>query len=196
MSDIYVKPEDVAQIIKATFPSYNGKKVRVTGAESVSFSNLEWSGGSRSLYRACTIDGAPLGAAAHGHFDNPAEGKSVAIPPNCAVVQHIIFQGKDLGLQIYVRPADMPKGLAAPLELSPYESLILYATRALKSSYNGQDRYTMAKNEYRAREILKGAAYPSREQWEETKGALIAKGMLNKAGAITNEGRNAIAAIR
>jgi hypothetical protein len=32
----------------------------------------------------------------------------------------------------------------------------------------------------------------SREQWEEAKASLISKGLLNKAGAITVNGRNAL----
>jgi hypothetical protein len=193
MSDIHVKPEDVALIISATFPDYTGKKVRVTGTESVTLHNLEWSGGSRSLYRACTIDGVTLGAVAHGHIDNPAEGAKTSIALGCAIVEHITFCGRDLGLRIYVRPDDMPKNLAAPADaLAPYETLILYASRAFKSSYGGQDRYQMARADYRARDMLTKAemAYPSREQWEQTKAALIAKGFLDKRGALTIAGRN------
>jgi hypothetical protein len=34
--------------------------------------------------------------------------------------------------------------------------------------------------------------FPSREEWDASKAELIQAGYLNKAGAITNKGRNAI----
>jgi hypothetical protein len=116
---IKVKKADVARIVAATFPDYRGQKVRVRPATSESLQDLNWSGGSRSQYRACTLDGCPLGSSAEYHTYAPwdsrqVEGQSVPIPPGSVMVRHSIFCGKDTGLTITCHPDDMPKLLPAP----------------------------------------------------------------------------------
>ncbi len=191
MTTIHIEPKDVAQIIATTFPGYRGKTVKVTASETVSLYDLNWSGGSRNQYRTCTIDGQPMGSAdrfnAMAPWDNVAEGKSLPIPQGFVCVEHSIFCGKDTGLTVYVNPADMPRYLPSKPELTADERLILDATRSLKASYNGMDRYEMKRRD----------AYPkpfmSRDQWETVKAGLVAKGLLDKRGAITLAGKNAIA---
>jgi hypothetical protein len=116
---IKVKKADVARIIAATFPDYRGQKISVRPATSESLQDLNWSGGSRSQYRACTLDGRALGTSAEYHtyapWDNrQVEGQSVPIPPGSVMVRHSIFCGKDTGLTITCHPDDMPKLLPAP----------------------------------------------------------------------------------
>lgn len=110
---IKVARQDVAAIVAATFPSYKGRKFRIAAKDAVSLQDLNWSGGTRSQYRGCTLDGKSSGAAdgynARAPWDNPAEGATIPIPVGFALVEHVIFCGKDLGLRIYVNPADMPK---------------------------------------------------------------------------------------
>lgn len=116
----YVKlaKKDVLGIVKATFPDWKGRKVKARAVEKVHITGLNWSGGSRSQYRSCTIDGRPLGSMDHHNqvapWDQTAEGQSCPIPPGAVVVEHSIFCGKDSGLTIYVHPNDMPKFLPKP----------------------------------------------------------------------------------
>lgn len=118
----YVEPikvtrADVARIVDATFPDYRGRKIRVRPATHESLQDLNWSGGSRSQYRACTLDGRTLGTGdaynALAPWDNrQVEGQSVPVPPGAVMVRHTIFCGKDTGLTITCNPADMPRLLA------------------------------------------------------------------------------------
>lgn len=70
-------------------------------------------------------------------------------------------------------------------------------TCARKSSYNGRNRCQMLQDDmqHKIRSGWGGLAYlsavPTTEQWEAAKASLIAKGLLNKAGAVTVAGRNA-----
>ena len=78
-------------------------------------------------------------------------------------------------------------------------------TATRKSSYNGRDRYEMGRDElsytprgaddsYARKQIGldAGLAYPTRTQWDVAKAGLIARGLLQKNGAITPAGRNAL----
>jgi hypothetical protein len=119
MDSIAVKRADVAQVVSATFPEYRGRKIKVQAAADVMLHDLNWSGGSRSQYRTCTLEGRYIGGAdkanARAPWDNQgAEGARVPIPAGAVVVRHSMFCGKDTGLTIYVNPADMPKLLPAP----------------------------------------------------------------------------------
>jgi hypothetical protein len=60
---IELKPADVKPIINATFPDYRRKKVWLYASETVTLHDLNWSGGTRMQYRACSIDGRFVGAA-------------------------------------------------------------------------------------------------------------------------------------
>lgn len=113
MDSIKVSPRDVAAIIRATFPGYKGRKVAIRPVESVWFHDVNWSGGSRNQYRACTLDGRPTekqpDTGARAPWDNPYDGLRVPTAQGFCIVEHCMFCGKDLGLRIYVHPSDMPK---------------------------------------------------------------------------------------
>ena len=110
------KDRGIAAIVKATFPSYKRKKVYVKASESVSIQDLNWSGGTRCEYRACTLDGLELGSldrySAMAPWNNPAEGQLLPVPIGACVVRGGYFCGKESLLTIHVNPADMPKYLS------------------------------------------------------------------------------------
>jgi hypothetical protein len=111
------KDPSIAAVVRATFPTYRRKKVYIKASETVSLQDLNWSGGTRSEYHACTIDGTPTGSSdkysAYHPFDNPAEGKEIPIPTGIVVVRGGFFCGKQSALTLHVNPADMPKYLNA-----------------------------------------------------------------------------------
>jgi hypothetical protein len=112
---IKVTKQDVWAIIKATFPDYRGRKIVVKPKSSISVchADLNWSGGSRYQYRACSLSGQPTGSLDRHNASAPWEkapgSTSIQIPLRHCIVEHVIFCGKDLGLRIYVRPEDMPR---------------------------------------------------------------------------------------
>lgn len=105
----------IKAIVAATFPNYKRTKVLISAAEKATLSELNWSGGSRSEYRACTIAGEAAGSTARYNqcapWRNPAEGMEVPIPPGMILVRGGSFCGKESMLCLYVNPADMPKYL-------------------------------------------------------------------------------------
>lgn len=110
------KDATISAIVKATFPSYKRRKVYVRAAETVMLQDLNWSGGTRSEYRACTLDGGTTLGNSEKYsmihpWDNKAEGASVPIPVGSVMVRGGFFCGKESLLCIYVNPADMPKYL-------------------------------------------------------------------------------------
>ena len=195
LNAIHLDPKQAAPIIRATFPGYTGKHCKIRAQSSVTFNGLNWSGGSRSTYRACRLDGTPLESqhdmSAPPPWSNPFEGKTVDIPAGCAVVEHSYFCGKDMGLTIYAPPADVAPMLPAPVEFAPFEALVLKYTVERKSSYNGQDRFAMAVSDLSQSWRTPIQTPPTRAEWDEAKAALIARGFLNKSGAVTIAGRNA-----
>ena len=113
MNSIKVKRKEVLGIIQATFSDYSGRKIKVVVSNSCTLHDLNWGGGTRYEYRACTIDGKALGDSgkynAIAPWDNYAEGAIVPIPSGCIMVSRGCFCGHDTGLTIYVNPSDMPK---------------------------------------------------------------------------------------
>jgi hypothetical protein len=79
------------------------------------------------------------------------------------------------------------KLLPAPTALSEPERIVLWATRSFKAGYAGdpENRYHEARRETGI----------TRDDWTRGKAMAIEKGLLDKRGAITVAGRNAIADI-
>jgi hypothetical protein len=192
---IYLEPSQVPPLLRG---GYNGQKYRVQVCERVHIpcdAGLS-SGGSRDTFYALrTVDGSrvALSDSVHAPWDSARQDQDVALQPGIVVVKHTMFCGKDLGLTFYVRPEDAAPMLPAPAaDLSRVQQMVLDYTSGRKSSYNGQNRYEMARADWSHGYMKdKPESFPSVADWDAAKSDLIARGMLNKAGAITPAGRNA-----
>lgn len=102
-------------IIMATFPEYRKRQVIVKITSSTELLGLNWSGGTKRVYHACTINGQPIvekvAMDLHHPMNNPFEGKRVEIPEGVVLVEGGWFCGKDATLIVYVNPANAPKFL-------------------------------------------------------------------------------------
>ena len=107
-----IEAKKVKSIINATFPDYRKRKVFIQTADKVTFYDVNWSGGTKSEYRACTIDGRPFETRVNmggpAPWNNPYEGLTVQIPPGMVVVSGGHFCGKVATLSITINPVDMP----------------------------------------------------------------------------------------
>jgi len=191
---LYLDRNSVPDVLRG---AYRGNKFRVVVTESVhipSHAGL-WDGGSRDTFRGVRLtDGAevPLSDNMSAPWDAKRQDFTAKLVPGIAVVEHSTFCGKDMGLRIYVHPSDAAPMLSAPVELTAVERLVLDYTNGRKSSYAGKDRFQMAVEDLRYNK--RGIDRLDRAIWDEAKSALISRGLLNKAGAITTAGRNAVKA--
>lgn len=179
----YSDAPEIRDIAIKAFPGYSGKKFKVETFSGPMELRSYWDGGSRDYY---VIINMKLGKA-KAVPENGIQGKTFRIsklPEGFAVVRHSIFSGKDMGITIYVNPENMSKMLPKPDDTEWAEKVVLSATRALKSSYAGI-------KDYRFHTALRDTGI-TKPEWDKAKEALTQKGMLNKAGAITDAGRNAI----
>lgn len=176
--------EWVRSVVHAAHPDYKGDKLTVVyGVKRMSLRSY-WDGGSRSYFAVARLaDGAAKGAPdSHPFFDKQYEGvDEFVIPPGFVVVERRYF-GQSQYVTVHV-PEDAPL-LAAPSEpLTDDEKLTLIATAALKASYGGV-------SDCRAKALRERGL--SMARIEAARESLKAKKLLNKAGAITPDGRNAI----
>jgi hypothetical protein len=181
--------KDVPRWMIAAFPNYKGKTFAVEVTEKVELCDDSWEGGSKTTYMGVnmvTYQAAPQPKEYGNPFTNPQGGvPTVSLLPNMAIVAHSIFCGKDMGLKAYIHPDNMTKLLPQTPELSEDEKVVLQSTRANKASYGGVKNFRFSE----ANRIC-GITL---DRWNTSKETLIQKGMLNKIGAITIQGRNAIA---
>ena len=107
------KSKDFKSIIRATFPKYRKRSVNIEQRDNVMLYDLNWSGGTRSEYRACTVNGRTIenkvNLGGPAPWDNPYEGKSIPVPPGYVVVEGGHFCGKEKMLYITFNPSDMPR---------------------------------------------------------------------------------------
>lgn len=182
---IHLDPKQVPARLLGT---YTGRKLKARVADSVTLMDTSWSGGTRSTYlavelatgRAASLPGNPDPV----QFGGNQEGKSIDLKPGFMIREHSIFCGKDMGLTFHLLDVDAQKFLPAEEELTKPEKIVLAATAGLKASYGG------IKN-FRFVEASKDTGIELAD-WEAAKAALIERKLLNRAGAITVTGRNAI----
>ena len=174
----------VSSIVAASFPSYRGRKFRLSVTDSINVQSY-WSGGSRDYFSFVRLtDMANIPVPAQSGFDRQIPGAdSVSLPDGVVCVEHSIFCGKDHGITIHANSATLAPMLPAPGSLSWAETVVLYATRSLKSSYAGV-------SDYRRKEAMEDTGI-SNDEYSAAKAALIDGKYLNKAGAITPKGKNA-----
>jgi len=165
---------------------------KVSSSEDPVYITSYWSGGSRDYYVAVDLGSMQTREVPQNGtpFDGgPIAPDGVAVPPNIVLVQHTIFQGKDHGLTFHVHPQTVFAALEAPkVELTMDQKIVLAATTAFVNTYGGESniRFKEARRETGIRA----------EHWEAAKKQLISRKLLNKAGSITIDGRNAIGSVR
>lgn len=163
---------------------YAGNKFRAKACETVSIpadAGL-WSGGSRSTFHAielATGRALPLPGHELAPWNVARAERCVPLRPGFAIVQSVMFQGKDLGLTFHVHPDDIVKLIPqdATEALDPLEIKYLAIMRGIKSSYRA--------DEYRRQGMTDA-------QVASFKAKFTAMGYINKQGAITVQGKNAV----
>ena len=175
----------VKRILAAAFPGARPQTINAHVSESISFYGTNWDSGRRRVY--VMVELATMKQAQLPHDKDWMQGSESyrqlqSIPPGMAVVVH--NDGYRESYEIWAHPATISGMLPAPVELSPYEKIVLVAVRSLKSSYAGI-------SDYRLHEAQRNTGITA-EQYQTAKSQLIERKLLNKAGAITPEGRNAI----
>lgn len=180
------KPDEtVRKIAGATFPSYKGKKFRIS-TDVPSKLESYWSEGSRDYFSFYELSTGKTFDVESNHplFEagNPRDLK--ILPPGLVVVKHAICCGKDAGITIYANAGDLTPLLPSKTELTEHERTVLSYTKSYKSSYAGVSNY-------RFYEAHRNTGIKL-EDWEKAKASLIDRKLLNKAGAITPDGRNSL----
>lgn len=188
---IYTDAPEVKEIGLAAFPDYSGRKFKLEPFPSTGMSlHSYWSGGSRNYFAFAHLDTrkATESVPQNGTVFDGENYKVTHLPENVALVEHSYFCGKDLGLTIYVGEENLVKMIPASVELTVDEKIVLAATRAYKASYGGVSNVRFKE--------ARGATGITLIRWDEAKASCVAKRLLDKRGAITNEGKNAIGNIR
>jgi hypothetical protein len=186
-----------SRIVGVAFPAYRGKKFAIEIRDYPIDVRSYWDGGSRDYFTFVNLTTyETMAMPAQSGFDRQIQGAdSVTIPAGFACVQHTIFCGKDLGLTIIVGPSNAALLITEQsAALTEDQTLVLAYTRGRKSSYAGRDRCDMAIEDMRSsRRFDPSKPEPiTRDRWNSAKASLIDAGYLNKAGAITVKGKNAI----
>ena len=181
------KPDEfLTKVFHATFPAYTGRKFHISTSIPTQLDSY-WDGGSRDSYSFYNLQTGETYAVHTNHpfFEKDQPRKLNELPPDVVLVEHSIFCGKDHGLTLYARAETITPMLPASTdELTADEKLVLKLTAGLKSSYGGVSNL----REHTA--ITEHGMTGSR--WATAKTSMIEQGYLNKAGAITANGRNIV----
>jgi len=165
---------------------YSGYRVRLS-TEVPKELRSYWSGGSRDFFLLYGLETGKVFQLPSNHpfFEPSAPSSLRELKQGVALIKRTYFQGKDLGITIYARAEDLAPLLPEKHNLTLEERIVLAATRAYKNSYGGETNL-------RYKESYRAGFEISFEEWQRIQDTLRAKKLLNKAGAITPTGRNAI----
>jgi hypothetical protein len=183
-ADPWARP--AIRLCQQAYPSYTGRKYSVRTTDSPLNLRSSWDGGSRNFYTVINLETGRTSPTlpAQSAFDRPMEGlDAVTLPPNAAIVEHCIFQGRDLGLTLIVGPANAARYLPTQETLPDDQVTVLTYTRGYKNTYGGHTnlRYSEARR----------ATGITQEAWTQAQKHLVASGHLRKNLSITPKGKNA-----
>jgi|ETNvirenome_6_85_1030632.scaffolds.fasta_scaffold03832_11 hypothetical protein len=172
-------------MVKVCHPSYRGRMFKISTKIPDRLDSY-WSGGSKDDFVFYELSTGTIAQVNRNHpfYEADQPSKLKELPIGFVIVKHTMFQGKDLGITVYGNPEDISPLLPPSEELSVDEDAVLFFTRSYQSSYGGikNFRYHEAHREMGITE----------KRWEKAKASLIGRKLLNKAGAITPSGRNAV----
>ena len=173
------KPDqEIKTIINATFPKYNGRKIKVS-TDVPSRLDSYWDGGSKDTFSFYHLDERKSFQLPTNHpaFEPGNPSKLNSLPNRVVIVMHSYFCGKDLGITIYANSDDMTPLLPKQADITEDEKIVLKYTREYKNTYGGRTNIRYSEAKYSTGITVEG--------WETAKNTLISKGLLNKGGAIT-----------
>jgi hypothetical protein len=178
------KDKTVDAIVRAAYPSYNGRRVEAVIRDEIRITGTLWDEGSRRVYCVVRLADMERAGIEPERWMERSEfhEKPHKIEPGYVVVVHC--QGRYEYVEIVGPAANITPMLPRPVELTDDERTVLIATRSIKAVYGGVSNYRFHEAK-RARGI-------TLERWEAAKASLIARKLLNKAGALTIEGRNSM----
>jgi len=187
MSVFYIDKPDpfFRKIVSATFPEYTGRKFKLS-TDIPDRLDSYWDGGTRETFVFFCLDTQRHAGVKSNHplFERGNPNVLEVLPFRILLVKHSILRGKDAGITVYANKEDLAPLLPEATQTSEDEQIVLRFTSRLKSSYNGIKNYRL--------HLAKRDTGITEERWEVAKASLIASKCLNKAGAITPKGRNAI----
>lgn len=186
MTVVHLKRSDrtVDSIVRLAFPAYTGQKVQANITDTIQFYNTMWDGGSRRTYVYVDLACGRAVQVQQASFLQRDEfyEKQQPIPEGFVCVVHAECRSEHI--EIHGPAANLSPLLPKTTELTDDEKTVLIATRSYKSSYAGISNYRFHEATSKTGITL--------ERWEAAKAILITKGFLNKAGAITVDGKNAV----
>ena len=184
---MYIQTDEVKAIALRLFPGYTGRSFQVKPFSGPMRLTSCWEGGSREYWAVMNLATGASGAVPeNGTPFTPQLAEVKELPINGVIGLHSIFCGRDHGITLYVHPDNLRAyQIEAPDTLSFDEKVVLVSTRCYKPSYAGRSNN-------RLYEVQSYIPSFTAAQWEAAKASCQAKGLLNKAGAITNDGRNAV----
>lgn len=183
---IHTTDADVKKIALAAFPDYKGRKFTIKIENGTIDVRSYWSGGSRDYFVFLRLDNLKtFEIPQQSVFDKKIQGAdAVSLLPGVVCVEHSYFCGKDMGITIYVHPDNAPTLITEKKEITRDEKIVLVFTRTYKNTYGGRTNIRF----YEANRNMR----ISLDQWNSAVQSLKDKKLLNAAGSITNDGRNAI----
>lgn len=100
----------VKAALRATFPDYRGRKVRIVRYDRPLYLDLSWSGGTVDKVALVDFVGGRIGKLRVSSPFVAGAHDPVVCPPGAMLVVRSYFCGHDAGVTFYVHP-DVPAGL-------------------------------------------------------------------------------------
>ena len=180
-----VKDASVKQILSLVSLHKPVKEVQAIVSETIEFTGTNWDSGYKREYTVVdltTMRVVPVPNQPSPWHQTQLHSDTHNINPGYAVV---VWQwaGTRHWVEIWGHPQTVSGLITKTPELSRDEMIVLCCTRSYKSSYGGIPQY---------RQYMAMGKGMSSIVWEETKQKLIERKLLNKAGALTIDGKNAI----
>jgi len=178
---------EVKALAHQAFPNYTGRKFKLDNSGYKVNLTSHWDGGSRDQFVVLQLgSNATKAIPQNGTMFDRVNVNDVDVPVGFVIVEHSIFCGKDMGITFHVNPETAIAFLPEATTITDNERIVLDATARYKNSYGGETNVRFKETNRMGQKITQA-------DWDDASNTLKNHGLLNKAGAITTAGKNAIA---
>lgn len=173
----------VLPLIRACYPDFNGKTVKVSVTDTLMRLVSHWDSGSRDYFAfvslaSLEVKHVPQNGTMFDRIPTPIE----APKPGVAIIEKSIHRGGKDNITIYIHPEDAKTMALEPAKELPLNWQIVLTSYGLKNTYAGRTNI-------REDEAVRETGI-SRADYQSAKAELEAQGAFNKAGVLTAHGKN------
>ena len=181
---MYTEDKTIIKLVKKYAPEgFSKRQVKITPAEEVPLTGMNWSGGYKTDYVAVNLSSGDSADFPDPEWNELYQLRTVKMRAGIAIIAYQ-WAGLSKFVEVYLHSSNITPQIEGAVDLTANQLALLFCTRAYKNTYGGR-------TDIRREEAGRAGYRLSPEEWAKEQSVLHEMGYLDKRGSLTTKGKNA-----